>query len=130
MARIILLLLILIGAIASVPALHERAAGPVSRVWAHFSPTVKRATDPVRASITQREENALVGQLRQIHSAGQPLPAPEGFQHWLGLSSSVGHDAWGHEYYLVVQGDAVWVGSPGPDGVRGNKDDILSKCNW
>ncbi len=130
MLRVILLLLLALGLVASVPALHRRAAGPASAIWHRIQPTVKRATDPIRASVTEREENVLVGQLQRIHGAGAALPTPEGFQHWLTLSSSVGTDGWGNQYYLVVNDDGVWVGSPGPDGIEGTPDDILTKCKW
>ncbi len=131
MARLILYLLIAIGAVATVPALRKRAEPPAAALWAHLDPVVKSFTDPIRASVTRKEEAALVDQLRSIHNAGQKLPDPDDFQKWINLTSTVSRDGWNNQYYLRMESDSsCWVGSNGPDGLRSTDDDILTKCTW
>ncbi len=131
MARLVLYLLIAIGAVATVPALRKRAEPHAAALWAHLSPTVRAFTDPVRASVTRREESALIDQLRQVHNAGQKLPDPGDFQQWIGQTSTVSRDGWDNQYFLLIQEDGtVWVGSNGPDGIRSTNDDILTQAKW
>jgi len=131
MIRLILYLLIAIGAFATVPALRRRAEPPAAALWSHIAPTVKAFTDPIRASVTRREEGALAEQLRQVHNAGQKLPDPDGFQHWISLTSTVSRDGWDNQYFMQAREDGtVWVGSNGPDGLRSTDDDILTECKW
>ncbi len=131
MARLILYLLIAIGAVATVPALRKRAEGPASALWARLDPVVKSFTDPIRASVTRKEEAALADQLRQVHNAGQKLPDPDDFQRWINLTTTVSRDGWNNQYYLVSESNgSLWVGSNGPDGLRSTDDDILTKCVW
>ncbi len=130
MARLILYLLIAIGAVATVPALRKRAEPPAAALWLRLDPVVKSFTDPIRASVTRKEEAALADQLRQVHNAGQRLPDPDDFQKWINLSTTVSRDGWSNQYYLVNENGSVWVGSNGPDGLRSTDDDILTKCTW
>ncbi len=131
MIRLMLYLLVAIGAIATVPALRQRAAPPAERLWSRISPAVRAFTDPIRASVTRREESALAEQIRQVHNAGQKLPDPDQFQRWIGLTSTVSRDGWDNQYYLLVNADGtVWVGSNGPDGLRSTDDDILTQVRW
>ncbi len=131
MARLVLYLLIAIGAVATVPALRQRAEPHAAALWAHIAPTVRAFTDPIRASVTRREENALVDQLRSVHNAGQKLPDPDDFQKWINLTTTVSRDGWDNQYYLLVEENGeVWVGSNGPDGIRSTDDDILTQAKW
>ncbi len=131
MARLILYLLIAIGAVATVPALRKHAEKPASALWARLDPVVKSFTDPIRSSVTRKEESALVEQLRSIHNAGQRLPDPDDFQHWIHQTSTISRDGWNNQYFLTVNEDgSVWVGSTGPAGLRSTDDDILTKCTW
>ncbi len=131
MARLILYLLIAIGAVATVPALRKRAEPPAAALWARLDPVVRSFTDPIRASVTRKEEAALVDQLRSVHNTGQKLPDPGEFQHWINQTTTVSRDGWTNQYFLVTGDDgSCSVGSNGPDGLRSTSDDIVTKCSW
>jgi hypothetical protein len=131
MGRFLLYLLIVGGAVASVPALRHRVAGPVSAVYARVEPRVKQLIDPAKEIVSEREQNAIIGQLRDLHDSGRDLPTPRAFEVWVRDHVFVGNDPWGNPYFLLRQrGGASFVGSNGRDGVRGTPDDIMVKVPW
>ena len=59
---------------------------------------------------------------------GEELPTQRTFVRWLRAnppSEKNELDPWGHSYYMKVQNDTYTVGSFGPDGIKGNVDDIV-----
>lgn len=53
---------------------------------------------------------------------------PADWSYWLRREfSGSAMDPWGHEYYMRQIPDGFEVGSNGPDGVKGNADDIKFK---
>jgi hypothetical protein len=66
---------------------------------------------------------AMADELGVRVSRGEGYPAD--WSHWLQRDFSGNPmDPWGHEYYLKQDVDGFVVGSMGPDGIRGNADDI------
>ncbi len=131
MLRFIIYTLIAIGAIASIPALRSRAAGPAAAAYAHVAPYVREVVDPIKQQLAEREESAIMGELKAVHDLGRPLPDPDAFQKWLTDRLSVGRDPWENQYYLLVRDDgSVYVGSNGRDQLRSTDDDILLKAPW
>src|SRR5512140_697624 len=115
MGRYLLYLLIVIGAITSVPALRMRAEGPASAAYAHVAPLLRRVSDPVRVALTEREEHVIVSKLKELHDMNAPLPLPISFSDWVHENVPVGTDAWGNDYFLLIHRDTTYVGSAGVD---------------
>lgn len=130
MGRFLLYLLIVIGAITSVPALRMRAEGPASAAYAHVAPLLKKVSDPVRVALTEREEHVIVAKLKELHDTNTPLPLPISFPDWVHENVTVGTDAWGNDYYLLMRRDSTYVGSMGMDQEQDTDDDILLPLPW
>lgn len=131
MLRFIVYSVIVIGAIASIPALRSRAAGPASAGYAHVAPYVREVVDPIKEQVAEREEHAIIGELKAVHDLGRPLPTPVQFQRWLNDRLTVGRDPWRNQYFLVIAADSsVYVGSSGRDQLRNTDDDIMLKAPW
>ncbi len=130
MLRLVVYTLILIGAIASVPALRSRASGPASVVYGHMRPYILEVVDPIKEQLTEREEHAIMGGLKEVHDSGHPLPTPEQFQKWLNDNLTVGRDPWDNQYFLMTRDKVLYVGSNGRDQLRSTDDDILLRAPW
>jgi len=130
MLRVLIYGLIAIGAIMSVPALRSRASGPASAVYAHMRPYILEVVDPIKQQIAEREEHAIMGELKDVHDSGHPLPTPEQFQKWLNDNLTVGRDPWDNQYFLMTREKVLYVGSNGRDLLRSTDDDILLKAPW
>ncbi len=131
MGRLILYLLIALGAAYSIAPVRQRIEPPTARLWAHLTPYFNVVINPVKRDLTRREETAIVGRLREWHNEGHVAPTPGNFQDWLHDNISVGRDAWDNQYWMQVRDDStVWIGSSGADGLRDTDDDILAPVTW
>jgi len=131
MGRFILYLLIALGAAYSITPIRQRIMPPTARAWAHLTPYFKVVINPVKKDLTEREEIAIVGRLKELHSEGHRLPEPGSFQDWLHDNISVGRDAWNNQYWMLVKEDStIWIGSNGADGLRNTADDLVTQVTW
>lgn len=130
MGRYLFYLILVIGAITSVPALRTRAERPASAAYAHVAPLLRRVSDPVRTNITQRELKVISTKLKELRDSDSPMPSRRSFPDWVKESVTVGTDAWGSEYFLVFQDGSSVIGSPGPDKEAGTADDVLLALPW
>jgi len=131
--RLILLLVIFAGATASVPELRERVGPRVFPVWdyvvARIGPLVNRALRPAYRWAAKSEASGIARELRQREASGHRLPSPNelpGFIERNRFTLKRGLDPWGTPYFMVVRRDSIFVGSAGPDGIRGTEDDIIA----
>jgi len=112
MGKIILILLVLFGAATAYPPTRAKMTDAVLPIVDNF-----------RAKIVPARLQTMTDQLDIRLSRGQGLPA--GFDGWLRRDySRAAEDPWGNLYYLESNRRGYTVGSMGPDGVRGNEDDI------
>ena len=110
--RLFYLAFIALGVTMAVPSLRAELEG-----------FMKPHVDDVKARFVPRKLRAMSDQLdaRLRRAEGLPL----GFEGWLRRDyTSSPEDPWGNFYYLVQSRRDYYVGSPGPDGVRGNEDDV------
>jgi len=112
MGRIILFLLVILGAAMAIPATRTKltdAAAPL--------------VNKVKAKIVPGRLEVMADQLEVRLGRGQGLPAS--WEGWLRRDySSVPEDPWDNIYYIEVGRRGFTVGSMGPDGIQGNDDDI------
>lgn len=112
MGKIILFLIVLLGAAMAIPSTRakiEEAATPVM--------------DGFRARLVPSRLSAMADQLEARLKRGEGLPAS--WDGWLRRDySGVPEDPWGNLYYLENGRRGFTVGSMGPDGEKGTEDDI------
>ena len=117
MARVVLLLLILLGA-----ALYFPKTRPV------VVDTLAPVLNPVLTWQTKGEMNRISRELESLNRQGSDLPPPgESFQNWMGKNFLGGAktDAWGFPYTLKVWRDSIGIVSNGPDQEIATPDDII-----
>ncbi len=115
--KLILLFLIVVAAAFSIPktrAMIEKEARP----W----------VDKVKERMVPGKLNAIVKELVAQADQGVPLPQQgNAWRAWLDNEWTGGaDDPWGHPYYYYEDRDGFTVGSMGPDGIRGDTDDITA----
>jgi hypothetical protein len=117
MSRILLVLVLALGAVLIVPPLRERA-----------QPQIEWALTPVYRWQTKNRVNELRRVLAREHSQGASLPRPRDFHTFLSQreGAEAALDTWGQPFYLEVTRQGFRIGSPGPDRVQGTPDDIYS----
>jgi hypothetical protein len=129
MFKIILAVLLLIAVIMSVPALKSRAKTAIAPVEDKMAPHMTFATDPMNKVRTSDKESNILGMLKQDHIQGRKTPESDEFPQWL-KERQVEPDGWGNTYYLYQKNDSIFIGSNGPDKIRGTADDLLQGMNW
>lgn len=129
MFKIILIVLVVVGAIITIPALHSRAGIMLGPVEDKLAPHMTFATDPMKKVRTSDKESNILGMLKQDHIQGRKSPEPEDFPQWL-KDRQVEPDGWGNRYYLFQKNDSIFIGSNGPDGKKNTPDDLLTGMNW
>jgi len=101
------------GVVIAVPSLR-----------ADFTAAVRPYVDDVKARFVPSRLRAMADQLDARLRRAEGLPA--GFEGWLRRDfTGSPQDVWGNVYYLEAGRRDYYVGSMGPDGVRGTEDDIV-----
>jgi hypothetical protein len=116
LAKAILLLLILLGALFYFPKTRPTMVET-------FAPML----DPVFTWQTRDEMDRISRELQTLSRQGSTLPTPgESFQNWMGKNFFGGAktDAWGTMYTMQVSRDSVNIVSNGPDLEIGTADDL------
>lgn len=131
MRKLILWLLVLAGASASIPAVRSRMAPRVvpvrDYVVREVGPPLRRGLEPVHRWQAQQEMRVIARELRQRGLGFHPLPQPREFARYLERARYIPRgslDPWDSPYLLTVTRDSIIVGSLGPDKQRGTEDDL------
>lgn len=112
MGKIILILAVVFGAAMAIPTTRAKITDAAQPVMNNF-----------RSRIVPGRLEVMADQLDVRLERGEGLPSS--WEGWLRRDySSVPEDPWGNLYYLESGRRGYTVGSNGPDGVRGNEDDI------
>jgi hypothetical protein len=126
--KVLLLLLLVIAAVATVPAIRNRLAGPLDPVLARLGPVGEKFRTPVLRFNAHNEIQAIIGRLNEDKLQGRTVPVPNQFQRWIHekMRGDIqdGKDPWGQPYYLVRERGYATIGSPGQDMQAGTPDDI------
>lgn len=121
-SRIAQVVLFLVALVVVVPPLRHRAA-----------PYTAVALNPLyRASTGDRVERIALYMQRELAATGQ-MPGPRDLPRVLAkMFPDRPHarvDSWGRDFYFRRTHQGYRIGSMGPDGQRGNNDDVLSKVH-
>lgn len=117
MGRVVLILLILLGAAAYFPQTR-----PV--VQEYMGPVL----NPVLTWQTNGEMDRIKRELESLNRQGSDLPTPgSSFQAWMvrNFMGGAKTDAWGVNYTLSLWRDSIGIVSNGPDREVGTADDLL-----
>jgi hypothetical protein len=117
LARVVLLLLILLGAAAYFPQTR-----PV--VQEYIGPIL----NPVLTWQTNGEMARIKRELESLNRQGSDLPTPgPSFQAWMvrNFMGGAKTDAWGGNYTLTFWRDSLGIVSNGPDREVGTPDDLI-----
>lgn len=130
MFKVLLVLLVIFGAVSSIPALRNRVVPPLSKA---LGPTGEKIVTPVRKWKAKTGCTNLLRELSQAANSNKEVPEPGEFTRWAGKATNNkegGIDPWGKRYYMRPSRGLMTVGSPGPDGVRDTADDIRATVPW
>lgn len=126
--KVLLLLLVVIAAVATVPAIRNRIAGPLDPVLVRLGPVGEKLRTPVLRFNAHNEIQAIIGRLNEDKLQGRSVPVPNQFQRWIHekMRGDIrdGKDPWGQPYYLVRSRGYATIGSAGQDMQAGTADDI------
>jgi len=117
MGRIFLILVLALVAVLTIKPLRERAR-----------PQIEFVLNPIYQWEAKNRVNEIYRVLERERAQGSPIPKPRDFHAFLAREgSSADVDPWNTPFYLASSRRTYHVGSAGPDRVRGNADDIISK---
>jgi hypothetical protein len=125
MFKVFFILLVVILAVTTIPAVRNRVAPPISRA---LGPTGEKIATPVKRWKAENGAKTLLRELQAETTAGRKLPQPFEFAGWAVRElrdPEAGTDPWGSPYFLKPgRGSTMIVGSPGPDKKKGTPDDV------
>src|SRR5687768_1280652 len=126
MFKIILILLVFAGAVASIPALHDRVMPLLEPITSRVSARAEKAGQPYNVMKANSQMRDVVHTLAQDRVEGKPKPkTPREFATWQSYNK-VPLDPWGNRFFMTMKRDSTIIGSNGPDGTRGTADDVLT----
>jgi hypothetical protein len=126
--KVLLLILLLIGAAFAVPSIRNRLAGPMDPLLARLGPVGEKIRTPARRFTAHNEIQAIIGRLNEEKLQGRSLPRPVQFRQWVHdkMRGDIqdGIDPWGQPYYYSRTRTHAVVGSAGADQQRDTQDDV------
>lgn len=126
--KVLLLVLVLVGAAVAVPSIRHRLAGPLDPVLARLGPLGEKIRTPARRFNAHNELQAITGRLKEDRLMGRRIPTPRQFHAWVRAHMrgdiQDGIDPWGQPYYLTKSRTHFTVGSAGQDTLAGTPDDV------
>jgi hypothetical protein len=123
----IIIFIVLLAGIWAVPSARAKVVGFMQPAVDKMGPVGAKLSTPMRR-YTARTQIASI--LRGMHAAregGKEVPDARTFVRWLREhppSDKKEIDPWGNPYFMNHVNSTYTVTSAGPDGVRGNTDDI------
>jgi hypothetical protein len=118
MGRFFWILVLALIAVLTVPPLRERAR-----------PQIEYVLNPIYKWDARNRVNEIYRVLERERAQGGGMPRPRDFTEFLaardGADASV--DPWKVPFFMVESRHTYYVGSAGPDRLRGTADDIVSK---
>ena len=126
--KVLLLIVLIVGAAFAVPSIRHRIAGPLDPVLGKLGPVGEKLRTPARRFKAHNEIQAIIGRMNEDKLMGRSLPTPVQVHKWVrdkmrgGIED--GLDPWGQQYYYSRSRSAATVGSMGQDMQRDTPDDI------
>jgi hypothetical protein len=129
MLKKIIFAIVILAAIWAWPEGRAKLTHFMHPVLTKLGPVGARIESPIRKYTAKTEVQGIVAAIMHAHQEGKDIPENRTFANWLRahpVSDRKDIDPWGNGYYMIGSEKQIVVGSCGPDGVRGNADDITS----
>ena len=120
--------LLVFAVIWAIPPVRASLIEKLHPLFAKLGPVGERAATPMRNYTARTQINAVLTNIKQRSEEGRQVPTAQGFERWLREhppSDKKEMDPWGHPYFMTKTSRTYTIGSAGPDGVRGNADDVI-----
>ena len=126
--KYVLIALILLAAGFSIPPVRAKLDPIFHPLFEKIAPLTTKIKMPYVRWRAKNDAQSILQKLVDDQMQGKPIPSPLVFHAWVVQnihSDSHGKDPWGADFYYEKVPHEFKVGSKGPDGVRGNADDII-----
>ncbi|HSJ07143.1 MAG TPA: hypothetical protein VK936_10590 [Longimicrobiales bacterium] len=122
----IILFVIILALIWALPPVRARIAEVAHPVLERMGPVGEAMIRPAQREAAKKQVTSIVRALAADLQEGSPPPTGTAFQVWMRrrMPELSGRDPWDNPYWAEYRRDVLFVGSNGPDGVRGTADDI------
>jgi hypothetical protein len=122
----IVAVIIILALIWALPPVRARIADVAHPVLARMGPVGEAMIRPAQREAAKKQITSIVRALAADLQEGSPPPVAAAFQPWMRrrMPELSGRDPWGSPYWAEYRREVLFVGSNGPDGVRGTADDI------
>lgn len=122
----IILFVIILAVIWALPPVRARLAEVAHPVLERMGPVGEAMIRPAQREAAKKQVTSIVRALAADLQEGSPPPTAAAFQPWMRrrMPELSGRDPWDNAYWAEYRRDTLYVGSNGPDGVRGTADDI------
>ena len=124
--------IVLLALAWAIPPARMRLTAFAAPVLHKLGPVGDKLLSPTRRYATQNEVTAIARMIANDQDEGRQLPEERTFNYWLvrRVRSEDGIDVWGNKFWMKRTQKIVTVGSNGPDGERGTKDDVSHTANF
>lgn len=129
----VLIFIVVLAAVWAWPAGRAKLGGFLHPVLQHLGPVGRKAEAPMKKHTAKVQVAAIANGIEHAREEGKELPDPRTFSRWLrgrAMFEAKDLDPWGNAYFLTGQHPTFLIGSSGPDGVKGNADDISSTVTF
>jgi len=126
--KYVLIFLVLLAAGMSIPPVRAKLEPVLHPVFEKIAPLTTRIKMPYVKWRARNDAQSILQKLVDDQMQGKPIPSELTFRAWVRQnihSDSKGVDPWGSDFYYEKVPHEFKVGSRGPDGVRGNNDDVI-----
>src|SRR5215207_7825962 len=105
MFKFILIILVFAGAVASIPALHDRVMPLLEPITSRLSARTEKAGQPYYAMKANSQLRDVVHTLAQERAEGKPRPTVKEFAAWQAYNK-VPLDPWGNKFFMALKRDS------------------------
>ncbi len=120
-------LIVILALIWGVPSARAKLMTVLAPATSKLGPVGDQASLPMQKYSARTQIAMILRRMGTAREQGKEVPTPRTFVRWLRANPPSDRkelDPWGNGYYMTHENGVYLIGSPGPDGVRGNADDI------
>ena len=123
--------ILLLAVVWAIPAVRGKVTETMHPVFEKLGPVGEKASTPMKKYTARTQIAAVLTNFKQRSEEGRQVPTVREFEKFLRdhpPSDQKEMDPWGHPYFMTKVNRTYTIGSAGPDGVRGNADDITKSA--
>jgi hypothetical protein len=127
----IITVIVILALIWAFPPVRARLAEVAHPVLERLGPAGQAMIRPAQREAAKKQITSIVRAMAADAQEGSRPASGTGFQPWMRrrMPELNGRDPWGNLYWAEYRGEALMVGSDGPDGTRGTTDDITQSVD-